>query len=310
MSEFVPITERAKGRWSSLLPEFGIGKEFLTGRHGPCPLCGGKDRWRFDDKGTGRYICAQCGAGSGMDLVMKVNNWDFKRAAKEVAKYVDDARVSPVRLGPNPADVRSECNRLWKSSVSIGAVDEVSDWWKTRVGCVPMVADIRALPALRCPGAGVHAAMLAKVRDKDGKPVNIHRTWLAPGGSKALVDEPRRVMPLPMPKGSAVRLFAPREVLGIAEGLETAVAASLLFGVPVWSALNAVNLEVWEPPEGVGVIVFADNDHNFRGQRAAYALANRLSGKNIEVSVELPPAPGMDFNDMWSARMESREDAA
>ena len=47
--------------------------------------------------------------------------------------------------------------------------------------------------------------------------------------------------------------------LGIAEGIETALAASYRFGVPVWSAI----LESWEPPTGVKrMIVFGDNDEN------------------------------------------------
>ena len=45
----LPTTkERAVGRWKSILPAFGVTPQQLTGKHGPCPLCGGKDRFRFD----------------------------------------------------------------------------------------------------------------------------------------------------------------------------------------------------------------------------------------------------------------------
>ncbi|MDM4912857.1 primase-helicase zinc-binding domain-containing protein [Escherichia coli] len=43
-------------------------------RHAPCPACGGKDRFRFDDNGRGSFICNQCGAGDGLDLIKRVNN--------------------------------------------------------------------------------------------------------------------------------------------------------------------------------------------------------------------------------------------
>lgn len=91
--------------------------------------------------------------------------------------------------------------------------------------------------------------MLAVVQDQDGEPVTMHRTFLKPDGSgKAEMEAPRRLMPGPNPKGSSVRLH---EWLGsgplcIAEGIETAFAASALFGVPVWAALNAGQLEAWE----------------------------------------------------------------
>ncbi len=52
--------ERARGRWSEILPRLGIDARFLRNRHGPCPLCGGKDRFRFDDRdGSGSYFCNQ-----------------------------------------------------------------------------------------------------------------------------------------------------------------------------------------------------------------------------------------------------------
>jgi putative DNA primase/helicase len=66
MSELNTI-ERARNRWREILPRLGVDTQFLTNRHGPCPLCGGKDRFRFDDRdGSGSYICGQCGAGVGV----------------------------------------------------------------------------------------------------------------------------------------------------------------------------------------------------------------------------------------------------
>jgi putative DNA primase/helicase len=43
-------------------------------------MCGGKDRFRFDDKeGHGTWICTHCGAGDGFSLLMKVMGIDFKK---------------------------------------------------------------------------------------------------------------------------------------------------------------------------------------------------------------------------------------
>ena len=65
----LPLKDRAQGRWSGILPALGIGESFLTGKHGPCPLCGGKDRWRWDNReGRGTWICSKCGAGDGIAL--------------------------------------------------------------------------------------------------------------------------------------------------------------------------------------------------------------------------------------------------
>ncbi|EGJ8043042.1 DNA primase, partial [Escherichia coli] len=38
----------ARGHWSSILPALGVN--VLKNRHQPCPVCAGKDRFRFDDR--------------------------------------------------------------------------------------------------------------------------------------------------------------------------------------------------------------------------------------------------------------------
>ena len=111
--------------------------------------------------------------------------------------------------------------------------------------------------------------MLAMVRDGDGKPVTLHRTFLRPDGSgKAEMRSPRKLMPGPVPAGSAIRLGPVREVLGIAEGIETALAASMMFKMPVWSVINAAGMSSWSPPEGVSEVhIFGDCDEGFGGPR-------------------------------------------
>ena len=56
-----------------MLPTMGVDARFLTGRHGPCPVCGGTDRFRWDDKdGTGSFFCSGCGPGDGFMLAERV----------------------------------------------------------------------------------------------------------------------------------------------------------------------------------------------------------------------------------------------
>ena len=61
----------AQGRWQGILAELGLS-DYLSGKHGPCPICGGKDRFRWDNKGgNGTYFCNQCGAGDGFKLLQE-----------------------------------------------------------------------------------------------------------------------------------------------------------------------------------------------------------------------------------------------
>lgn len=312
----IDVREEAKGRWRGILPAMGIAADYLTGKHGPCPICkDGKDRFRFDDKdGKGTWFCAAGHdgkqAGDGVKLVMLATGLEFKAAAARIREHIGTAPIVPSRPRRDPERVRLQMNTLWRSGLALAAVPEVLAWWARRLGETPSCADLRAVA--RTPyrdgldgPLSFHAAMLALVRDATGKPVDLHRTFLATGGVKAAVREARKTTAVSLPHGSAVRLSDPTDQLGIAEGLETAAAAALLFSLPVWAALNASNLERWNPPEGVrSVMVLGDNDaaKRFTGQRAAYALADRLAGQGLRVTVLIPPDPG-DWNDVWMREM-------
>ena len=107
------FSELTNGRWPDLLAHFcGLTPDQLTDKHQPCPLCGGEDRYRFDDKdGTGSWYCNQCGGknhtgggGSGMDLLMRRTSLTFKDAAKRIEQH----------LGHRPQPPTSNAEHVWR----------------------------------------------------------------------------------------------------------------------------------------------------------------------------------------------------
>ncbi len=87
-----PLSQRALHRWPGILAALGVPSKALRNKHGPCPMCGGKDRFRFDDKGgRGTWICSQCGAGDGIELVKRFCNLEFKDAARVIEQHIGAA---------------------------------------------------------------------------------------------------------------------------------------------------------------------------------------------------------------------------
>lgn len=81
------VRQAAQGRWPRILSELGIAVPDHPRKHGPCPVCGGKDRFRFDDRnGDGTYFCNQCTphAGDGVRLVMNARALRFPEALAAV----------------------------------------------------------------------------------------------------------------------------------------------------------------------------------------------------------------------------------
>src|ERR1700758_1335926 len=56
MMQAAEIHARLGSNWPAVLAQLGIPETALRNKHGPCPACGGKDRYRFDNKrGRGDY---------------------------------------------------------------------------------------------------------------------------------------------------------------------------------------------------------------------------------------------------------------
>lgn len=296
------LRERTRGRWFEILIALGIDRRFLRNRHGPCPACGGKDRFRWDDlDGDGTFFCNQCGAGSGADLVMRVTGWRFGDAARAIEEVVGQARPRPARLEATVEQKRATLRKLWQASAAVRPGDAVDCWFRNRgLGMEIYPKCLRAAANVRHSGppASWHWAMLALLTDSAGRSVNIHRTFITADGRKAPVDPVRMVCQGAVPPGSAVRLAPPSVVLGVAEGIETACAAMRLFAVPTWATLSAGRLQTFAPPAGTErLVIFGDNDANGTGQRAAYDLAARLSGQ-LAIDVRIAPIAGTDWNDV------------
>lgn len=306
------VADLAKDRWHRLLPELGISPRHLTGRHCACPICGGRDRFRYDNKeGRGGYICNQCGGGDGFRLVMKATGMSFAEVAQRIRELVQDIEPdkSKQKREISPEQQRRALRNMYLQSEPVQRGDPVDRYLRSRgVGLDVYPGDLRIIPRLRHPQGPPDGfpVMLAVVREPGGLGGQLHRTFLQPDGSaKAPVDPARMMMKGETPKGSAVQLAPPGKRLGVAEGIETALSAMRMFGLPVWSVLSAPMMESWEPPAGVEeVYIFSDADPLFAGQYSAYALARRLArkdpktGRQLKVRVEVPTAIGIDWNDI------------
>lgn len=268
-------------------------------------MCGGSDRYRYDNnRNDGDWFCNVCGSGDGLSLLQNAMNLDFAAAAKMVDELLDDNDIDekPFRERQNTEERRANLNRLWRSATS----EEV--WRKylasrgIKGDVLDRVEDVRGHHALQLHDsdpeiAGKYPAMVSLIRDANGDPASIHRTYL-----DTKIGKQKKIMPtVNSISGGYVRLMRPDEQLGLAEGIETALSFTMATGVPAWACISAHNLEHFDSvPEHVRqVFVVADNDESFVGQAAAFACAKRMKVKRHKdmVMVWMPRPMGWDCND-------------
>jgi DNA primase len=148
---------------------------------------------------------------------------------------------------------------------------------------------------------GHHPVLLASVQARNGDIIAVQRIYLRDDGSgKALYERPKKV-PGPMQDG-AVRLGVPARIMGIAEGVETALSAIQLFSVPVWATLGHKRLAaIAMPPEVEQLIIFADNGNDGKVDPVAMKAAEEYDHRGVAVVIEAPEGV-KDWNDELRAR--------
>lgn len=266
-------------------------------------MCGGKDRFRFDDKqGRGTFYCQQCGAGDGIKLVMLMKGLDFKGALKVVEESMPSSPAVMKAKERTTEEKGAALKRMWEKATPISVGGAVDLYLKSRCIHTRPGALRESIQPYYDDGrrTGEHHAMLARIATVDGKGASLHVTYLTPDGKKAEVSSPKKVMsPVRAIMGSSVQLQPCGEVLGVTEGIETALSAYERFDMPVWATINTEGMAAFIWPQTVKrLVIFADHDRNYAGHKAAYTLAFRAACKGLSVEVQLPHLVGTDWNDV------------
>ncbi|WP_419716726.1 toprim domain-containing protein [Enterobacter hormaechei] len=271
------VRSKANGYWPSILERLAIP----TNRgEGPCPACGGKTRYRFDNKDNrGTYFCSHCGAGTGLDLVMKVNQC----GAREAAELVAEAMALPMPE-PKPAREKPQTDIAGKVAALTAKASPGQSAYLTSKGLqcpFPMLSDGSLLLVLK-NGAGATTGVQV----------------IKPDGSKRLVAGTVK-------KGSfcVVNSGETPETVIIAEGLATALSvqqfrpdATIIAAIDAGNLLPVAQVMRQRYP-GAQIIIAADNDikpgEPNTGKSAAENAAKAVSGW-----VALPQTEGKaDWND-------------
>ncbi|MCC0180578.1 DUF927 domain-containing protein [Aeromonas hydrophila] len=301
------VAAAACGHWPDVLAGLGIDIP-SRGKHGPCPACGGKDRFRLDDKGgRGTFICSQCGAGDGLDLVCRVTSKSAKEAAELIAPLVglsagglDPAERERIRQ-QQQANAEADHQRTEQrhritanraASVMVDTRPGVSLYLegKTLHGVsVPLTQHVIAVAELTFqPGS-----MVVPLQNEVGELVNVQ--LINAQGEKCY-----------LPGGQKQRAFhciEGSELVAVVEGYATGLSVHLTTGATVYCAMDAGNLLAVatiarRQHSEAQILLCGDNDEGTPsnpGKSKAEQAAATVGGL-----VALPPVAG-DWNDYHQA---------
>lgn len=116
------VRSAAASRWPEILSNVcAVDVDFLDGQEHPCPKCGGTDRFRYFNDGTGGAICNQCFRsqnGDGFSFVQWMDgNRDFLAAVAKVAEYIG---ITPEQSAPGKPGGKAAKKRKGKKNEETG----------------------------------------------------------------------------------------------------------------------------------------------------------------------------------------------
>lgn len=237
----------------------------------PCPRCArrARDNALGVNIGTGVFHCFRCG-------------WRGRVGTGETARMPERINAA-LKPPPDPARLES----IWRRTQPLrGSLGEA--YLEYRHCAVPPAdGDLHYLPGIdRYP-----PSLCARITDiVTGEPISLHFTRLAADGrGKADTEHNKLLLSGHRKAGGCIRLWpddAVSTALGLAEGIETALAAAHAF-TPVWSCVDAGNLSKFSVLEGIeALIIFADNDK--AGLAAANGCGQRWADAGREVRIAVP----------------------
>jgi hypothetical protein len=282
-----------------------VGRELV----GPCPVCGGIDRFAVNTrKQVWNCRGCQCG-GDVIDLVRHIDGCALQEA---IAALVDDhergcARDHVLDGGDHRRargrDLeRDRCvaaQHIWQQASPLGP--EALAYFERRginISIVPEHGGLRWHS--RCPWeSGTKPCVIARYTTPVGnEPRGIWRRPLDGGKPKALG-----------PTGGCVIRLWPDDAVSVSlvlgEGVETTLAAATRIEhrrtllQPAWAAGSAGNMSGFPVLSGIEALtLLIDNDRSGAGQRAGEKSRVRWEVAGREVTMLTPTTLGSDFDDM------------
>jgi hypothetical protein len=286
-------------------------------RSGPCPLCGGKDRFSINVRKQ-VFLCRGCVArGNVIALVRFLDGCGFL----EALEYLTGERApAPSRPAPAATDAPRDDDRDARALTSakttvlgigrlLGSPGETYFRDVRRIDTEAIADVLERIDAIGWhpavyfnePGHALHGRKLGAIISVMTDMITAEPTGAI---SRTYIHEGRKVgkaKTLGSPAG-IIRLSEDADVLEglhIAEGLETALDVMAEGFRPCWSTGSTAIMAKFPVLSGLEALtIIADHDLNGAGLRAASEAADRWQTAGRETHVFQRETPG-DFNDAF-----------
>lgn len=229
-----------------------------------------------------KALLFKCHAGCGQDAVLA--------SLRRTGVSLPASHPQPAKPASSSQEIKDWMQTLWTRAGPLAGTHAAA-YLAGRGLKAPAEAPLRFLP--RCyhrPSGRWLPALLAVCQEADGSITALHRTYLDPHAPRLSPWPPARMLTNPPGQG-AVQLAPAETTLGLAEGVETGLAAMQLHGIPVWAALSSLRLHLLAIPASVRkLVLFGENDAAGRAGVQKAKSSYVTEGRTILACYPEPPS--------------------
>ena len=263
----------------------------------PCPSHGkghgdSNPSLSISDGDGGRFL-AKCHAGCSFEAVIAA-----LEARGLMSEDWRDAQPASTPRPPQPRIPDEYALKIWNSSRPVTPDGIVARYLQgrgiTTIGVPPTLREASPLVGRRVMPMMLAALQIQIEGEPFGQIVAVQKTFLNVSQYHKGVTRVNRVNHGSTFDG-AVRFGKAEDVLGLAEGTETALSAMQLTGIPVWACLGSQRMAKVAIPKSVRELrIFGDDDEAGRIAVKETIDAHR---HRIKVTWHYPPVGFSDWND-------------
>ena len=248
-----------------------------------------------------RAILFHCFAGCSQDQVLRAL---AARGVSPETMFSAGSEIEPIsNIDKSARNAFAE--RIWREAKPVGETPAKAYLEARGIRAVSRALRFHPRTPLGPKGNTQYLPALIAAVTMDHGLVAIHRTFLDPvRAALAAFDNPKRA--LGKMTAGAVRLFDPvGGKLGLAEGIESALAARALTQIPCWASLGNERFGLVSIPESVSELhLFIDHDAG--GELAEERAHSVYARENRNIITRRPRTHGADWNDALQAWQQSK----
>lgn len=181
------VIPAADGLWPEILQGLtGIESSVFSGKHQPCKLCGGKDRFRYIKKYDHPFHCGQCGAKTGIQFYMEYAGIDFSTAINDVGDYLNLIPVDRREAIKRDFEIATSYPDWYKFDKEV--YDKVKSQAEVKLSQWQRISGLNVIDALSVEKYALFPLLNEKGKECDFVMIDINGNWQTTGGNTIIPD--------------------------------------------------------------------------------------------------------------------------